>query len=68
MAGNKPDFKVLVSRTNGEGEDAKTYYTQIGSAWKVAKDGISIQFNALPVDGKAVLFPADKEYEQHPAT
>ena len=57
MAGKKPNYKVLVSRDNGEGEDKKTYYTEIGSAWNVAKDGISIQFNALPVDGKCVLFP-----------
>lgn len=57
MAGKKPDFKVLVSRTTGEGDEAKTFYSEIGSAWKVAKDGISIQFNALPVDGRAVLFP-----------
>lgn len=53
MAGKKPDYKVLVSRENGD----KTYYTEIGSAWNVAKDGISIAFNALPVDGKCVLFP-----------
>lgn len=53
MAGKRPDYKVLVSRESGE----KTYYTEIGSGWNVAKDGISLLLNALPVDGKCVLFP-----------
>lgn len=57
-AGKRPDYKVLVSR---EGSD-KTFYTEVGSAWRVAKDGISIQLNALPVDGKLIMFPReDKE-------
>lgn len=55
--GKKPDWKVLVSRENGE----KNYYTEVGSGWNVAKDGISIQLNALPVDGKLVLFPRGKD-------
>ena len=53
MAGQRPDYKVLVSRKNGD----KTFYTEIGSAWSVSNDGISIQFNALPIDGKCVIFP-----------
>jgi hypothetical protein len=53
--GEKPAYKVLVSRQNED--KTETYYTEIGSAWNVAKDGISIQFNALPVDGRCVLFP-----------
>lgn len=53
MAGKRPDYKVLVSRES----DGKNFYTQVGSGWNVAKDGISIQLNALPVDGKCVLFP-----------
>lgn len=58
--GSKPDYKIFVSRENGD----KNFYTEVGSAWKVAKDGISLQFNALPVDGRCVLFPRkddDKE-------
>jgi hypothetical protein len=53
-AGKKPDYSVSVSR---KGSDEKTYYTTVGSAWCVAKDGISIQLNALPIDGRLVLFP-----------
>lgn len=54
--GKLPDFRVLVSRQNG----GKNYYTEVGSGWNVAKDGISIQLNALPVDGKLVLFPREE--------
>jgi hypothetical protein len=54
MAGSKPDYSVSVSR---KGSDDKNHYTTIGSGWKVAKDGISIQLDALPHDGKCVLFP-----------
>jgi hypothetical protein len=57
--GKKPDWRVLVSRENGD----KNFYTEVGSAWNVAKDGISIQLNALPVDGKLVLFPREEEKE-----
>ncbi len=59
MAGQKPQWKVLVSRQS-EGSE-KAFYTEIGSGWNVAKDGISIQLNALPVDGRLVLFPRDKD-------
>lgn len=61
MAGKRPDYKVLVSRSNGEGEGKKTFYTEIGSGWNVAKDGISIQLNANPVDGRMVIFPRGKD-------
>jgi hypothetical protein len=53
MAGKKPDWKVLVSRENGE----KNFYTEIGAGWNVGNDGISVQLNSLPIDGKCVLFP-----------
>lgn len=57
MPGKKPDYKVLVSRENGD----KNFYSEIGSGWKVAKEGISIQLNSLPVDGKMVIFPRSKD-------
>lgn len=49
----KPDYEVFVSEKNGE----NTYYTRIGAAWNVAKDGISVKLKALPLDGNIVLFP-----------
>jgi len=52
--GRKPDFDVFVSK---EREGDKPFYTRVGGAWSVAKDGISIELQALPVDGRLVLFP-----------
>jgi hypothetical protein len=57
MAGKKPNYKILVSRKNGD----QNFYTEVGSGWDVAKKGISIQLNSLPIDGKLVLFPRDDE-------
>ncbi len=51
--GRKPDFRAFVSRKNGD----KTYYNEIGVAWHVGSDGISIKLHALPTDGELVLFP-----------
>jgi hypothetical protein len=51
--GRKPDYAVFVSRESGD----KSYYTEVGAAWNVAKDGISIKLHALPMDGSLVLFP-----------
>lgn len=55
--GKKPEWKVLVSRDN----NGKNYYQEIGSGWDVDKNGISIQLNSLPIDGRCVLFPRDKD-------
>jgi hypothetical protein len=57
MAGKRPDYKVLISRESGD----KTFYSEIGSGWNVAKDGISIQLHSLPIDGKCVIFPRKEE-------
>ena len=59
--GQKPDYRVLVSRESG----GKNYYTEVGAAWVVSNDGISIQLHALPTDGRLVLFPR-KDEEQAP--
>ena len=53
--GRKPDYRVFVSRQS-EGSD-KAFYTDVGAAWNVKSDGISIKLNALPLDGSLVLFP-----------
>lgn len=57
MAGKKPDYEVFVSQQSND----KNFYTRVGAAWNVAKGGISIQLQALPVDGKLVLFPPKEE-------
>lgn len=51
--GSKPDYSVYVSRE----VDGSNFYSPVGAAWKVAKSGISIQLNSLPIDGKLVMFP-----------
>jgi hypothetical protein len=62
MAGKKPDYRVFISRKGEDKQgDEKNFYTEIGAAWKVAEDGISIQLNAVPVDGRLVLFPLREE-------
>lgn len=57
MAGKRPDYEVFVSKQNGD----SNFYTKIGAAWKVAKDGISIKLDLLPLDGKIVLFPPKED-------
>lgn len=59
MASRKPDYKVFVSRNIAKkGEEPNNFYTEVGAAWNVEKDGISINLQALPIDGRLVLFPA----------
>ncbi len=52
--GERPAYDVFVSR---EMADGKHFYSKVGSAWNVAKEGISIKLDALPVNGSLVLFP-----------
>ena len=57
--GKRPDYRVFVSRPGkNEGE---TFYTEVGAAWKVSNDGISIKLHALPTDGSLVCFPLKQE-------
>ena len=55
--GQKPDYEVFISKKSGD----KNFYTKIGAAWSVASDGISIELQALPLDGKLVMFPPRKD-------
>ena len=58
--GRAPDYRVFTVR--GDGDDA--WWTRIGSAWKTKGDGINIQLDALPLDGKLVLrLPKEDEDE-----
>lgn len=52
--GQKPAFEVFSSRDDGKGGNR---YTKLGVAWNVAKDGISIKLDALPITNSIVLFP-----------
>jgi hypothetical protein len=55
----RPDYSVYVSQKNGD----ETFYTRVGAAWNVARDGISIKLQALPIDGNLVLFPPKESDE-----
>ena len=60
MTGNRPAFKVFaVEDKKDDADDAKPWWTQIGSAWtfktKDGRDGISIQLRALPINDRIVL-------------
>lgn len=58
--GKRPDYRVFISRP-GKTTDDKAFYTEVGAAWNVASDGISIKLHALPTDGNLVLFPPKAE-------
>ena len=56
--GNRPDYGVFVSRKNGD----KSFFTRVGSAWNVGKDGISIKLEPnIAIVGECVLFPPKDE-------
>lgn len=61
MAGQRPSYKAFIGREYGEGENKKTHWLEIGSAWDIKDGGVSVQLNALPVDGRLVLFVAKDE-------
>lgn len=58
--GKKPDYEAFVSQKGG---DNKNFYTKVGAAWAVGSDGISITLQALPVDGRLVLFPVKSDQQ-----
>lgn len=50
----KPDYNVYVSEKSGD----KTFYHQVGVAWAVSNDGISVKFRPnIAVTGEIVMFP-----------
>lgn len=52
--GERPSYKAFVSRP---GKGGKPFYREVGAAWHVSGEGISIKLDALPTDGSLVLFP-----------
>lgn len=58
MANNRPDYRVFVSREVGDGKDKKNFFTEVGAAWAVKNDGISIKLHPnIAVSDSLVLFP-----------
>ena len=64
MANKTIAFNVYATSSyKDEDDNEKTRYTQISVAFKVAKDGLSLTLNALPVNGQIVLFPPKAQVE-----
>lgn len=54
----KPDYNVYVTEKSGD----KTYYHQVGVAWSVSNDGISIKLRPnIALVGECVLFPPKED-------
>jgi len=54
MSSKKPYWIAYTVKERGEGK--KAIWTRIGGAWPHANDGgLSIQLDALPLDGRIVL-------------
>jgi hypothetical protein len=55
--GQRSDYNVYVTRQD---EHGKSFCADVGAS-RVTKDGISINLQMLPIDGKLVLFPRKKD-------
>lgn len=55
MAASKKPSHTIYTVREGKGEGAKGYWIEIGSAWTNADGSLSLAFDALPVNGRAVL-------------
>ena len=63
--GRKPDYRVYVTQVKVvKGQGATNFYKEVGAAWNVEKEGISIKLHALPVDGSLVLFPPREKVDE----
>jgi len=51
---NRPRYQVFTSRVT---KDGKTVFIKIGAAFTIKNDGLSVQLDALPINGEMVLFP-----------
>jgi hypothetical protein len=54
--GDHPKFDVFTVEDRGRNKDG--FWTKIGGAWPTKDDaGLTIQLQALPLDGRLVLLP-----------
>ena len=57
---NMPKYYVYAVKDRGKGKSA--IWTRIGAAWPQSKaDGLNVELEALPLDGKIVLMPPKAE-------
>lgn len=60
MSNNAPQFHVYTVKDRGENN--KSYWLRIGSAWTCKDGSLNITLDALPIDGKLnVRAPKVKE-------
>ena len=61
---SKPDLNAYVVTGTAE----KPFYTKIGAAWKNKVGGYGLDLDAIPVNGRIVLFPPKEKDEGEQAT
>lgn len=62
----KPSLIAYTVKNRGKGKTA--IWTKIGAAWPHSTgEGLSIELEALPVDGRLVLVPPKSDEEAAPA-
>lgn len=52
---NKPKLPSHIAYSVETGNDDKNHWQKIGAAWPAKDGGLSLQLNALPIDGKIAL-------------
>jgi hypothetical protein len=66
MSNSKPSLIAYTVKNRGKGKSA--IWTKIGAAWPHAdKPGLSIELEALPLDGRIVLIEPKAEGETAPS-
>ena len=60
----KPSHKVYTVRETGEGDEKKSWWTRLGSAWPHADGrGLNIVLDGVPVNGRLSLREFDEDVE-----
>lgn len=63
---SKPTHKVLTATERPDGTNAtKAFYTRIGAGWPIKNGtGISIQLDALPVNGRLIVLEISEDEQE----
>lgn len=56
----KPDFRVKSVERNGD----KTFYRELGVAWKSGNGVLSLKLNSMPFNGSMIVVPTIEFEEQ----
>lgn len=58
-----PAYRVFATREYGEGEDTKTFWLRVGTAFAHERS-IQILLDAVPLNGKLVILLEEQEEEE----